>query len=460
MDQIRFRAGEFISFIATNTFDLGNTGQKIHAGMEILFDGTTAEFGGARFTIPTLRGAIKVGWLVLSDQYDPEAPLGPAPSANISIRAAKDDRTNPLAPPTRNAVAIIENDERVVMTNRARQTQANQQTQMARSQVTGIRQQRFAGEIEQGGAEYGQPVPRAFRTPARMEVKVTPDTVGQAIRAADTVKIEPGQGISEAEMLARMTEEQKSEYLARKEAIREDISARGVGYAYSPSPPTNRAVFNQAGSSNGKAVAATGIRPTSSTPVRTATANGGRQGPPLSPLARPVQVVGDNHSVGGIAVSQVQGSKASSGATVGRGSTEVMDLSGTTSQNEQSTVEMEGVTFRNTNGPTLAPKRTFQVPTPQPTSGDSDLSHELPVIEETQSRIEKDGTSDARRAIAKTLCQDFPDEYSFSDHWKRRLAMIRLNFEQRYDVIRAIFAAESDDFKRVLLTEFPEAFAS
>ena len=79
---------------------------------------------------------------------------------------------------------------------------------------------------------------------------------------------------------------------------------------------------------------------------------------------------------------------------------------------------------------------------------------------EPKSRIENDGTADYRRMVAKTLCPDFPDDYSFSDHWKRRLAMIRLNYENRSDIIRAIFAAESDEFKKLLIDEFPEAFPS
>jgi hypothetical protein len=36
--------------------------------------------------------------------------------------------------------------------------------------------------------------------------------------------------------------------------------------------------------------------------------------------------------------------------------------------------------------------------------------------------------------------------------------MIRLNYENRPDIIRAIFAAESDEFKKLLVEEFPEAF--
>lgn len=79
-------------------------------------------------------------------------------------------------------------------------------------------------------------------------------------------------------------------------------------------------------------------------------------------------------------------------------------------------------------------------------------------MERAETKIEKDGTLEARKVVAKSLCADFPDTYDFSQQWKKRLANIRFNFEERPDVIRAIFAAESDDFKKVLLSEFPEVF--
>jgi hypothetical protein len=81
-------------------------------------------------------------------------------------------------------------------------------------------------------------------------------------------------------------------------------------------------------------------------------------------------------------------------------------------------------------------------------------------VAESDAKINKDGTADVRRKIAKALCADFPELYDFGDHWKRRLARIQLDYADRPDVIRAIFAAESDDFKTVLLSEFPEAFAA
>lgn len=96
----------------------------------------------------------------------------------------------------------------------------------------------------------------------------------------------------------------------------------------------------------------------------------------------------------------------------------------------------EGISFSNTNGPGTV--RAAQPASAVPTG--------------------KDLTEDARRLVAKAMCVDFPDNYSFDDHWKRRIARIQLDYVDRPDVIRAIFAAETDDFKRMLLAEFPEAF--
>ncbi len=112
------------------------------------------------------------------------------------------------------------------------------------------------------------------------------------------------------------------------------------------------------------------------------------------------------------------------------------------SGNEAGVIQEGGITFRTTNVPK---KATPSRPAVQP--------------DDTSSKIGKDGTADARRKIAKVLCPDFPDNYNFDDHWKRREAMIRVHYEGRHDVIRAIFAAESDDFKKLLMQEFPEAFA-
>jgi len=431
MDQIKFKPGQMISYVSTRSFALGSTGYTVATEMEVLFDGTNVEVGGQRFVLPTLRGALKLGWLVPSETYDPSDPIQAAPSANIQVRSANDFGQNPMQPVKRNAITTVESDERIVMSRGDRAAAAQQQTQSVRAQQNrggGVARSFNGGPgaIEMGGAEFGVPVARTLMTPARMETRVTPDTVGSAIRTAEQVKVRPGEGISEQEVLARMTEDQRSQYLAEKEAHKGDVMSRGVGYVPPQAQSHNMAANNQPGM---------GQRQASAQPQRVQAA------PAQSRVVAQIPQ--------GQRVSQTEGIQTT--LSTG-GGTEIADLSGMGGKPKESVVEAEGMTFRNTNGPKKAFGNMQMV---QPQQGALQGGPE-----EGQSKIDKDGTADARKSIAKAICKDFPTEYEFSDHWKRRLAMIRLNFEDRLDVIRAIFAAESDDFKRVLLEEFPEAFAA
>lgn len=403
--QIKFVPGQFQSFITTRKFALGNSGAEVQDGMEVLFDGTTAEVAGTRFTLPQLRGAVKAGWLVPAESYDAEAVVV-RPSANIQVRPAVNMNSNPLAPPQRSPITTAETDEQVVMTRGQRTAAAQQQTQQARGNRTAAAQPaRGAGvarsfngnlDVDAGGAEYGIPVGRTLLTPAKAVTEVTRDSVGQAIMAADKVKVQPGQGITEEEMLSRMSPEDQEAYLAKKEAARAGVTSR---------------------------------------------LNPNYSGPAVTQYEKPAH---GSRVVGSVKTARTQSSEGISAKVTTGGGTEVYDPTGTGGQVQETVVESEGIRFSNTNGP----KKGFQPLQP------------AAVEEPTVSKIEKDGTAEARKQIAKAICPDFPaDQYNFSDHWKRRLAMIRLNYEGRADIIRAIFAAESDDFKKVLFEEFPDVFA-
>lgn len=426
--QIRFVPGKMERFISTKAFTLGGTNYSVYAGMEILFDGTNVELHGSRFVLPTLRGAIKMGWIVPADMYDPEAEPGMAPSANIGVRAANDLGQNPLSPPKKNAIVTVESDERVVMSRSARTQQAQQRTtEVRQSQGRAAFVARGSSSELVGGAEFGVEVGRAFQTSAKSAPQVTPNTVGTAIRDAELVKIQPGEGISEEELLSKMTEGERAQYIAEKEARKDDIQSRTPGYVPPPAVTSNLASMNQPGMS--------------------------RQGAQPQPKAR-VMVASDTPVVGRVAPTQ---SKVQEGISVGLtsgGGVETFDASGSTERPRESVVEQEGMIFRNTNGP----KTGFGQ---QPVRSEPQPSSMLPGdMAESRSRIESDGTAEYRKMVAKSLCKDFPDDYNFSAHWKKRLAMIRLNYEERPDIIRAIFAAESDEFKKVIIEEFPDAFPS
>jgi len=377
-EQIKYVPNKFESFTSTRSFALGSTGVNIPEGSEILFDGTTVAFNEARYTMPTLRGAIRLGWLTPSSQYDPDALAQVPVSANIGIRPAVNTTQSSTQPPSKSMAVTVQSDERVVMT-RSDRTASVMQTAGQRALST---------EIE---PQDPRPVARAFKTPTKATTDLS--HAGAAISKAESVKIEPGQGLSENQYLSRLSPEAREEYLLTKEAKRS---------AY------------------------------------------------VQPVSDVHQVVGKVHKVSGTTQTDGFTTTLSVG---GGGSTQITDLSGLDSGKVvMSQVSAEGISFRNTNGP----KRAFAS---QVESKLADAPSQVGKLVDAPSQVPV-GTMDARRIVAKALCSDFPGDYDFNEHWKRRLARIQLNYSDRLDVVRAIFAAESDDFKRLVLEEFPAAFQS
>jgi hypothetical protein len=98
----------------------------------------------------------------------------------------------------------------------------------------------------------------------------------------------------------------------------------------------------------------------------------------------------------------------------------------------------DGITFSNTNVPD-------QTHTPRPRAA----AVQTPEV-----------SPDIRLRIAQAWCPDFPSSYDFSASPKKKLARLQADFEDRPDVLRAVFAAESDEFKAQLVAEFPQAFSA
>jgi len=93
------------------------------------------------------------------------------------------------------------------------------------------------------------------------------------------------------------------------------------------------------------------------------------------------------------------------------------------------------------------------------TNGPSNKEQPSPRSADAQKPVMlKDGTADFRLKVARQLCPDFPTNYDFAQNQRKKLARLQADYEDRPDVIRAVFAAESDDFKSLLLNEFPQAF--
>jgi hypothetical protein len=103
---------------------------------------------------------------------------------------------------------------------------------------------------------------------------------------------------------------------------------------------------------------------------------------------------------------------------------------------KESVIVQDGITFRTTNGP----ERDLQPPPNR------------------REPVNIEGSLDVRRQIASAMCPDFPGNYDFNQTDRKKLARLAADYDDRPDVIRAVFAAEGDGFKEKLIEEFPQAF--
>jgi hypothetical protein len=381
--QIQFQSGKPQPFMATRTFTLGQSGISVPAGSEILFDGTIVSFGGQNISMPQLRGAMRMGWLVPTADYDPNDNSASIPQpSGVQLRHSTQGG-NPLDPSNHSRpVAPVTTDEQEREVGNVRQMadNAKQRNQNREYRVGGDNRAMSAAEASRISIEPQDGVPvRNLRTSAKNSTTLTADSVGSAIRTASSSgQIQPGRGVTEEEMMARMTAVQRAEYLATKNAHK----------------------------------------------------------------AQYVNVDADHERqvVGAIQAPQTRETEGFTVTGAVGGGTMTADLGGTggAGKAQQAVVESEGMVFRTTNGP----KRDVQVVQPAAPAAPVDIS----------------GTEDARRKIAKAVCPDFPDLYNFNDPVRKKIARIQADFDDRPDIIRAIFAAESDEVKQRLLAEFPDCF--
>ena len=331
---IKFVSGQFVEFIATRTFTLGSTNLQVRNGDLIQFDGIMARVNGEAGPMPQLKGAMKAGWVVpVVDYVEGDPSYNKPVSAEVKVRHPTKGG-DPMKPPEKAMPYLVEGDEKIVTTikNRTETVKRNNE------------------EVEV----------RKLKTAAKTRTTVTPESAGSLIREAGNVQIDTKPGMTESDMLARMSEEEQQEYTDKKAALRSKYVPEVVGR----------------------------VKKISST------------------------------STEGIQISNSVG-----------GGIETVDLSGSDGQPVVEVVEREGMRFTNTN--CNKPKPPSSVP--------RDVS--------------------ARHLVARTLCPDFPAIYDFSQPIKKRVARLRADFEDRVDVLRAAYAAETDDAKECLVAEFPEAFS-
>jgi hypothetical protein len=384
-DQIAYKQGDKKHFVAARTFALGSTGMTVPKGADIMFDGTTVEFGGTTFSHPQFRGAVRAGWATLAENYDPDDRSAERPiAANIQVRHPTQGG-NPMTGGNRNASAmtptVTEDDEREVSN-----VSAHRQATADRN-----RNHRHGEHIEARPGtsvelQDGVPV-RKLKTAAGEKAKqartvITAETAGSRIREAESpAPIDAGRGMTEEEMLERMAPAQREAYLSEKSALK----SRYVDVDTDAQRPVV-ATLNKSKSSQ---------------------------------------------TTEGVTAKVTTG-----------GGTETWDGAGTGDggATKVTTTTVDGIKMTNTNGPSNREQ-------PSPRSAEA----QKPVML-------KDGSADVRLMVAKQLCPDFPSNYDFAANQRKKLARLQADYEDRPDVIRAIFAAESDDFKSVLIREFPQAF--
>lgn len=377
--QIQFVTGQPHMFIATRTFALGASGVSVPEGSEIGFDGTMVHYAGMQISMPQLRGALRIGWLVPRDDYDPNDHSASIPQpAGVTLRHSTQGG-NPLDPAVRQRqVAPVTTDENERQVGNVREmADAAKDRNQTRSYRVGAENRAVMSGTVQVEDQDGVPV-RSLKTKAKNQTTLTGETAGSALREANSSgQIQPGKGITEAEMLARMTAVERAEYMASKEA--------------------KKSQYVDVASSR--------------------------------------QVVG---SVQAPETKQTEGFSVT--GSVGRG-VETFDGGGTgvAGKAQETVIESEGMVFKNVNGPKKGVQMVEEPSPPEPKG--------------------VNGTEDARRKIAKALCPDFPDLYDFSDPIRKKIARIQADFDDRPDIIQAIFAAETDDMKQKLMQEFPDCFA-
>lgn len=217
--QIQFRSGHPQKFIATRSFSLGNSGLNIQQGSELDFDGTHVSYAGSHpVAMPQLRGAVKAGWVVLAIDYDPNDLTSSIPRpAGVQVREAKGG--NPMDPPTRIPVTTAAAEEREV--GNVRNHAQGVQDRNTNLYQPGRRTASMTVEAQEGVTV------RKLTTPAKQTTNFEHESPAEAIRRADSARVQPGVGRTREEMLAQMSEADRSEYLSA-------LDSKKAGYVEAP----------------------------------------------------------------------------------------------------------------------------------------------------------------------------------------------------------------------------------
>jgi len=195
-------------YVATRGFELGNTSIRVHKGSQVLFDGMQVQIPGTPpVTMPSLRGAVKVGWLVSAESYNPAAStagtradikIGPSEGGNPFDYGDGNKRKAAAAPP-------IERAEQEVM-NVGDHAKAVQQHNESRNGYTG------QSTVLEVAGPHGTPV-RALSTTAKHLEGTKLSTVSQVLQEVEGIRVDPGKGITREEKVAQMSPQEAEDYL-------------------------------------------------------------------------------------------------------------------------------------------------------------------------------------------------------------------------------------------------------
>lgn len=146
MSRIVFRRGEFRRYaVESEKLHIGGKiGTNIWKGDEIEFDGYTLRYDGAEHACPHIKGAIKMGWLVPSSNYDSSRVVEPQ-RAKIKVRPAQDAGQEANRKPR--IITTVDNEERSVGNFR----DIRERTEQAREPMT-AEERRAQRPRHRGGA--------------------------------------------------------------------------------------------------------------------------------------------------------------------------------------------------------------------------------------------------------------------------------------------------------------------
>lgn len=196
--------GQMVEFRATRDFGMG--GMNIQKGMTITYDGYNVSVGGRQQALPAFRGAIKIGWAVPAEQFDPSAVAAAPQSAGIKVRPA--DTGNPMNRQAAAMITVVDAEERIVGDYKAHAKEVRESNQSRRNitAATGT-------SIEpQDGVVVRTLSPLNSKHGER--TTLTGSNTQQLINKANDVQIQPGRGVTREEVMARMTPEQREQYQA------------------------------------------------------------------------------------------------------------------------------------------------------------------------------------------------------------------------------------------------------